>query len=166
MELHELVNEWIKYSKNDLSVAQYLYYNMHPRQLEIICYHSQQSAEKALKAFLVLNDITPPKIHDLNRLCEMCNDLDGTFSQITQNCSALNLYSNLPRYPFEIEILDSDAESAIYKADEVQKFVENLVLAWDPDFTKVTPEEAKRIAAAEESGFISEDEIDWDNIGQ
>jgi len=46
------------------------------------------------------------------------------------------------------------------------EFVKKLVLAWDPDFTKVTPEEAKRIAAAEESGFISEDEIDWDNIGQ
>jgi len=45
------------------------------------------------------------------------------------------------------------------------EFVRKLVLAWDPDFTKVTPEEAKRIAEAEESGFVSEDEIDWDNIG-
>ena len=45
------------------------------------------------------------------------------------------------------------------------EFVKKLVLAWDPDFTKVTPEEAKRIAEAEESGFVSEDEIDWDNIG-
>ena len=46
------------------------------------------------------------------------------------------------------------------------EFVKKLVLAWDPDFTKVTPDEAKRIAAAEESGFINEEEIDWDNIGQ
>ena len=45
------------------------------------------------------------------------------------------------------------------------EFVKKLVLAWDPDFTKVTPEEAKRIKAAEESGFISDDEIDWDKIG-
>jgi len=45
------------------------------------------------------------------------------------------------------------------------EFVKKLVLAWDPDFTKVTPEEAKRIAAAEESGYVSEDEVDWDNIG-
>ena len=37
---------------------------------------------------------------------------------------------------------------------------------WDPDFTKVTPEEAERIQAAEDSGFILESEIDWDNIGQ
>jgi len=46
------------------------------------------------------------------------------------------------------------------------EFVKKLVLAWDPDFTKVTPDEAKRIAAAEESGFINEEEIDWDNISQ
>ena len=45
------------------------------------------------------------------------------------------------------------------------EFVKKLILAWDPDFTKVTPEEAKSIAAAEESGFVPENEIDWDTIG-
>lgn len=40
------------------------------------------------------------------------------------------------------------------------------ILAWDPDFTKVTPEEAARIKVAEESGFISEEDIDWDNLSQ
>ena len=39
-----------------------------------------------------------------------------------------------------------------------------LVKAWDPDFTKVTPEEAGKIAAAEASGFIDEKDIDWDNL--
>jgi len=46
------------------------------------------------------------------------------------------------------------------------EFVKKLVLAWDPNFTKVTPEEAARIKAAEESGFIAEEEIDWDRIGR
>lgn len=45
------------------------------------------------------------------------------------------------------------------------EFVKKLILAWDPDYTKVTPEEAKRIAAAEESGFVPDDMIDWDSIG-
>lgn len=44
------------------------------------------------------------------------------------------------------------------------EFIKKLVLAWDPDFTKVTSEEASRIADAENSGFISETEIDWDNL--
>ena len=59
-----------------------------------------------------------------------------------------------------IDILPADDQRFAYE------FVKKLVLAWDPDFTKVTPQEAERIQAAEDSGFISEDEIDWDSIGQ
>lgn len=44
------------------------------------------------------------------------------------------------------------------------EFIKKLVLAWDPDFTKVTPDEAAQISAAEKSGFIAEEEIDWDNL--
>lgn len=44
------------------------------------------------------------------------------------------------------------------------ELIKKLVRAWDPDFTKVTPEEARQIAEAEKSGFIDEDEIDWDNL--
>ena len=44
------------------------------------------------------------------------------------------------------------------------ELIKKLVRAWDPDFTKVTPEEAKQIAEAEKSGFIDEDEIDWNNL--
>ena len=45
------------------------------------------------------------------------------------------------------------------------EFIKKLILAWDPDFTKVTAEEAKKIEAAENSGYVDEDEIDWENIG-
>lgn len=46
------------------------------------------------------------------------------------------------------------------------EFIKKLVQAWDPDFTKVTAEEAARITAAENSGFIDEEDIDWDNLAQ
>ena len=45
-----------------------------------------------------------------------------------------------------------------------QEFIKKLVLAWDPDFTKVTPQEAELIKTAEESGFVSESDIDWDHL--
>ena len=41
-----------------------------------------------------------------------------------------------------------------------------LILAWDPDFTKLTPEEAAKLKDAEESGFVAEQDIDWSQIGQ
>ena len=44
--------------------------------------------------------------------------------------------------------------------------IKKLVLAWDPDFTKVTPEEAKYLEEAErnfENGdIVSHDAINWD----
>lgn len=45
------------------------------------------------------------------------------------------------------------------------EFIKKLVLAWDPDYTKLTPEEARRVEAAEKSGFVDDGEIDWANIG-
>ena len=45
------------------------------------------------------------------------------------------------------------------------EFIKKLVLACDPDFTKVTAEEAKLIEKAENSGFVDADEIDWESIG-
>ena len=45
------------------------------------------------------------------------------------------------------------------------EFIKKMVLAWDPDFTKLTPEEKKKMENAEKSGFVDEEEIDWDSIG-
>lgn len=46
------------------------------------------------------------------------------------------------------------------------ELIKRLVRAWDPDFTKLTPEEAKKLQAAEESGFVDEADIDWAHLGQ
>lgn len=46
------------------------------------------------------------------------------------------------------------------------EMIKRIVLAWDPDFTKVTPKEAKQLEEAEKSGFVSDDEIDWDNLSK
>lgn len=49
--------------------------------------------------------------------------------------------------------------------DLVFSLIQRLVTAWDPDYTKVTPFEAERIAKAEKdiaSGdYVTSDQIDW-----
>lgn len=46
------------------------------------------------------------------------------------------------------------------------EFIKKLVLAWDPDYTKVTPAERKALEEAErdiaENGTISHNAINWD----
>ena len=43
--------------------------------------------------------------------------------------------------------------------------IKRLVLAWDPDFTKLTPEERKRLEAAEQridnGEYVKDSEINW-----
>ena len=43
------------------------------------------------------------------------------------------------------------------------EFVKRLVLAWDPDYTKLTPEERSRLEAAEQGEYISGKDINWDD---
>lgn len=56
---------------------------------------------------------------------------------------------------------------ALPEADKMfaYEFIKKLILAWDPDFIKVTEDEAKRIEDAENSGYVDDDEIDWEHIG-
>jgi hypothetical protein len=43
------------------------------------------------------------------------------------------------------------------------EIVKKMVLAWDPDFTKLTPQERKELEEAEnDPEFINADEINWD----
>lgn len=46
------------------------------------------------------------------------------------------------------------------------ELIKKLVLAWDPDFTKVTPQEAKELEEAEinmkNGDIVSHEDIDWD----
>ncbi len=42
------------------------------------------------------------------------------------------------------------------------ELVKRLVLAWDPDFTKLTPDERIRLEAAENGEYINSKDIDWD----
>ncbi len=46
------------------------------------------------------------------------------------------------------------------------ELIKKLVRAWDPDFTKTTPEEAAQIAAAEAGEFVDEADIDWSDLGK
>ncbi len=57
-----------------------------------------------------------------------------------------------------LELLPDSEQQLAYE------FIKRLVLAWDSDFTKVTPKEREQIEKAENSGFIDDGDIDWDNL--
>ena len=125
--MDDLLMEWMKFSDRDLETAKYLHENMCPQPLEIICYLCQQSAEKALKAFLIYSGIKPEKTHDLEDLMDKCAVIDNSFDEIIENCSRLNRYSSQPRYPFEIEITDGDTILALQGGERISEFVKGKI---------------------------------------
>ena len=117
MKKNNLVDEWIEYAQRDLQSAKHLT-SMRPEPLEIICFHCQQAAEKALKAFLVSIDLRISKTHDLDELLELCkrNERITNLREIT---IPLNDYSVIVRYPSVQSITNEDREQAINAATKV-----------------------------------------------
>lgn len=46
------------------------------------------------------------------------------------------------------------------------ELIERLVRAWDPDYTRLTPQESLELTQAESSGFVDEDDVDWDDLSK
>ena len=64
MDNNKIYTEWFEFAKRDLESAKFLM-NMHPRPIEIICYHCEQSAEKYLKGYLIKAGNKIERTHDL-----------------------------------------------------------------------------------------------------
>jgi len=117
---HEYISEWFRFADMDLLSAERntAFYPVH---MQLVCYLCQQSAEKNLKGFLVYKGIVePPKIHNLDTLCEMCSEYDEGFSEIKRACVILTRYGVQPRYPHEMEISEYDMKTAIDYARQVR----------------------------------------------
>jgi len=118
--------EWQRFAEMDLDSAIHLS-SMHPAPVEIICYHCQQSAEKFLKAYLVLKGIDPPRIHDLDELRKACLRYASAFSGIADSCSDLTAYGVQPRYPLGLVLEEQDMKRALDNAQSVREFILTLV---------------------------------------
>ena len=122
----DLVKEWYRFALTDLQAARHLFESMNPKPLEIICYHCQQAAEKALKGFLISHGVRPPYIHDLEELCLECMKHNPSFGEIQQVCQELTNYGVPMRYPGDVEIKETEAISALEKAKKICTFCSDL----------------------------------------
>jgi len=64
-----------------------------------VCFHAQQAAEKALKAYLVSRGITPDRTHDCLVLLQACAEYDADLAQYESACLELAPFAVAPRYP-------------------------------------------------------------------
>lgn len=113
MKNEKLVEEWLRFSKNDSDTVDYLYNNMRPLPLEIICYHSQQAVEKLLKGLLTAKNISFDKKHDLTYLYDLLDSGNSTITKEFECCARLTPYGVAVRYPGGTQITEAETKQAI-----------------------------------------------------
>jgi len=101
-------------AKADLTAANVLYERLlkgnSGLDLEVICFHLQQSAEKLMKAILSKNQIDYPKIHDLETLINLLTENNIDLHTNQELLVELNDYAVEGRYAIMHEELDSIKE--------------------------------------------------------
>jgi len=78
MDNRDVAKRWFKKGNNDLITAEYVL-TMQKPPTDVVCFHSQQAAEKYLKGFLAFHGKETPKIHDLEELISICSEIDLDF---------------------------------------------------------------------------------------
>ncbi len=122
----ELVLAWLAKAMSDLETARLLI-QREKRLLDIAAYHCQQSAEKALKAWLTSQDIVFPKTHELEELLGLCLPTGPGFEQLRQACEELTPLAQEFRYPGDVaEPTVEEAQRALGLAEHVYTFCERL----------------------------------------
>lgn len=120
--MHALVAEWLAKAQADLHTATRELRVRRAPNYDAVCYHSQQCAEKLLKAFLVLNNVEPPYAHNLVEPLRLCHVRDASFEMIRLDLEAPNGYGVVIRYP-GTTATKQDAADAVKCAQNVRNFV-------------------------------------------
>jgi HEPN domain-containing protein len=88
------------------------------------CFHSQQAAEKSLKALLLFLDSDVPKTHDLVFVLEKILFFHPDASCLLEDAAALVQYGVAPRYPsFLAPETEEDALEAMDRAKRICNWV-------------------------------------------
>jgi HEPN domain-containing protein len=123
----ELVKNWIVKAQHDLLAAQKLSSDSEI-YADIAIYHCQQSAEKAIKGFLILHDRAFPRTHDLRLLVQLALVLNPSFQNYQEAAELLTPYATAFRYPSDImQPTAEELQEAIEKASEIFGFITSLL---------------------------------------
>lgn len=120
MKVSNEANEWAEYAEEDFTVAKSALRRRKPLTTPS-CFHSQQCAEKYLKAMLVAQEVEFPKTHDLLILDTLCNKA-GTLTGFTkEDPGRLSGYAIHTRYPGNQPTVD-EAREALEIVSNVRRF--------------------------------------------
>ncbi len=124
-----LLRSWLTKAASDLRSAKILGSAEDPA-LDTAIYHCQQTAEKAVKAFLVSRGATPDKTHDIRALTLKAAEYEPRFNELITFAAELTPYAWEFRYPDDLAETYPTGEEfaeALRQAQVVYDFVLNLL---------------------------------------
>ncbi len=123
----EFVRQWLSKAEEDFNAAKSLI-TYGASFLSTVCFHSQQAAEKYLKAFLTYHQVEFPKTHDIGELLDLIAPTHKKLSESLRDVIVLTNYGVDVRYPGDFpDVTSSDAQQAIQMAEKVRRSVLELL---------------------------------------
>ncbi|MBO4318870.1 MAG: HEPN domain-containing protein [Treponema sp.] len=126
-DISKEVLEWERFAEMDYITANHLDKTLYPKQMEIICYHCQQCAEKYLKALLDYLGYEIEKTHDLGNLANTISEKVLVPQDVLISCAKLTQYGVKIRYPQEFEMTDNHVKAAINDMEKVRQWCRSQI---------------------------------------
>jgi len=120
---------WLRHAQSDLALAR-----VAPPPgvlLEVLCFHAQQAAEKALKAVLIANSTPVPRTHSIRTLLDLLPTSPSVPPRV-QEAAILTDYAVSIRYPGDLEpVEDEEYQEAVRLAEVVVSWAKSLIASRD-----------------------------------
>ncbi len=121
--IRKIAGEWLHKANQDIAAAGALL-SQEPPLLYPSCFHSQQAAEKYLKAYLTRRQVEFPKTHSIREILNLVKTVDEELAMELLSATALTPYGVEVRYPGDIpEPSHEETEDAISLPKKVRNAV-------------------------------------------
>lgn len=120
----ELVLQWVEKAEEDWIGIQRLIVDDTTEVADLVCFLSQQCAEKYLKALIQAGDDEPSRLHHLPVLLDNLLIVYPDLQHLRNACEQLTPYAVAFRYPGEKASAD-EAGEAIEWAKEIRRDIKN-----------------------------------------
>lgn len=114
--------EWIDKAEGDFVTAQMSYRARKQPNYDAACYHTQQCAEKYLKARLEEAGMPIPKTHNLYALLTLVSPLEPTWQNLSTDLHVLNAFAIAYRYP-GVTATKLDAQDAVKRCRKIRRTI-------------------------------------------
>ena len=117
-----ITREWISKAEGDWNAANLLFRARRNTNYDATCFHTQQCAEKYLKARLEEAGVAAGKTHDLVKLLSLVLPVEPSWSVLRQDLIVLTNFAVDYRYPGS-SATKANAKDAVQRCREVRLMI-------------------------------------------